>query len=509
MRDVSLLPASAFEPPDGTQPIPVSRIGRPRLSERALPRLHFIGGRCRIVVHDIETGDVLEIGPREWVLLASADGTRDIEGILLAAAREGVVTSREKLLELLEGVADARMLTDGPPPRKVRTSIESDDAIRTAKIDQSRRPIDLLPGYTFQCDGHGSCCKLYSTIVFSPLESARARSLLPQVLEGGERHEHVFMPERGSGPCPGSAVALVDGRCAYLDGTLCSLHRAGGAGAKPLGCTLFPLALVDDGYRVRASVSVECACVLASLGKSGGEPILADTVLTRGDLDPAVVVDELPNQIEVMPGVRAPRDDYLRWSDAVLAGMPEWGDVALIAWALAGSLETSGLDAEQAIAAMSAPPPVDAELAGRFLAALADKSDRRAKAQNVWRSERDLCRRGVSIINAAATLLLDPEVGSAVMLGAGALPTDELFYLRVGLFGHQMVGSPLCTSLRDRAVAIWIARTFPLAADTLYPGEREPAFRHPLALVEALFRGHGLRRYTDALDAQYPSSTDP
>jgi lysine-N-methylase len=157
---------------------------------------------------------------------------------------------------------------------------------------------------------------------------------------------------------------------------------------------------------------------------------------------------------------------------------------------------------------MAAPPPIDTPLALRFLAALADKAERRAKAQNTWRSERDLCRRGVSVITAAATLLMDPEVGSAVMLGAGALPADELFYLRVALFGHQLIGYPLSTSLRDRAVAIWIARTFPLAADTLYPGEREPAFRHPLALVEALFRGHGLRRYTEAVagDAAPPIS---
>ena len=56
-------------------------------------------------------------------------------------------------------------------------------------------------------------------------------------------------------------------------------------------------------------------------------------------------------------------------------------------------------------------------------------------------------------------------------------------------------------ALRDRAVAMWIARVFPLAVDALFPGEPEPAFARPLALVEALLRGHGLRRYTDDLAA--------
>lgn len=491
------------------------KFARPRLSERALPRLHFVDGRCRVLLHDVETGDVVEIGPREWVLLAGADGSRDLEGILLSAnAREGVMVSAEALSGLLDGVRRAGMLADGPKPRKKTPGEEGAAAARapgeaaeppaeSPATPKEQRPIERLPGYSFHCDGHGSCCRLYSTVVFSPLEVARARSLRPDVLDCGEREEHAFMPVRGTGGTGGEgaglAVAIVDGRCAFLEGSLCALHKAGGPKGKPLGCNLFPLALVDDGTRVRASVSVECSCVLASVGKPGGDPILAESVRVRGDVDPALVLDDLPAWVQIAGEAHSPRADYVRWSDAALEALDGAEDAARAAWALADALAAHGFDVERARAAIVEPPPVDLDLCGRHLAALADKASRRAKAQQAYRNDADLCRRGVAVIAAGATLLADRDVLEAVTLGAGAAPTDEAFYLRVALFGHQMVGYPLVTSLRDRAVAMWVARTFPLAADALYPGEKEPAFLHPIALVEALFRGHGLRRYTDEI----------
>lgn len=459
-----------------------------------------------MLLHDVETGDVIEIGPREWVLISGADGTRDVEGILLAAGREGVQASRESLEQILSGLQEAGMLAEGPAPRRsqVRAQRVDEDLAkaRDAKVPMKDRPIERLAGYSFHCDGHGSCCQLYATVVFSPLEAARARSIQPDVLDAGDRHEHAFMPERGVGPCAGSAVALVDGRCAYLEGSLCSLHRAAGAASKPLGCNLFPLALVDDGTRVRASVSVECACVLESHGKPGGAPILDEALKVRGDLDPAIVVDELPAEVVLWGDRKAPLEEYLRWSDAALEALGSSDDPALAAWALAAAIEHHGLDPERARQAVSESPEAAGDLAARYLSALADKAVRRAKAQNAWRSPKDLCRRGVSIIAAAAGLLADPDVLAAVAAGAGAAPKDEELYLRVALFGHQMVGYPLTVALRDRAVAMWIARTFPLAAEALYPGEDEPAFHHPIALVEALLRGHGLRRYTDAVAAE-------
>ena len=457
-------------------------------------------GKCRVLLHDVDTGDAVELGPREWVLISGADGTRDLEGIAIAAEREGVKTSRASVAQMLADLDRAGMLAEGPAPKSAAwRGPQREEGEALAKVPRSERPVVHLPGYAFQCDGHGSCCQLYATVVFSPLEAARARSVRPDVLDGGDRHEHVFTPERGSGPCAGSAVALVDGRCAYLEGSLCGLHRKAGPESKPIGCNLFPLSLVDDGTRVRASVAVECACVLESLGKPGGAPILDPAVKTRGEIDPAIVVDELPPDVTVAGDVRAPIEAYLPWSDAALSALDSSDDPALAAWALAAEIEANGLDPERAKAVVRASPPLEGHLAAHWLAALADKAARRAKAQNTWRSPRDLCRRGVSIVAASAGLLADPDVLAAVAAGAGAAHDEEAFYLRVALFGHQMVGYPLAVALRDRAVAIWVARTFPLAAEALYPGDEDPAFRHPIALVEALLRGHGLRRYTDAV----------
>lgn len=482
---------------------------RPRLSERALARLHFVEGRCRVLLHDVETGDVIEIGPREWVLFAAADGTRDIDGLLLSASREGVAVTREALCSLLDGLESAGMLEDGPLRKapRIQASPQQDSSEREAPfVEPSARLIERLAGYSFSCDGHGSCCKLYATVVFSPLEAARARSLLPLVLDGGDRHEHVFMPERGAGPCAGSAVALVDGRCAYLDGHLCALHRAGGGGAKPLGCTLFPLALVDDGRRVRASVAVECACVLESIGNPGGDTILPENVRSRGDLDPALVVDELPKEVEIVPGKVVPRDDYLAWGDAALGALNTISDAAIAAWSLAEAIDRFGLDPERMREALSTSSQPSSEGVSRMVAALGAKAARRAKAQSAWRSERDLCRQGVSIIAAAAALLADMDVLGAVTAGAGQAHKDEHFYLRTALFGHQIVGYPLSVGLRDRAVAMWIARVFPLAAEALYPDVDEPSFLHPIALVEALLRGHGLRLYVEEAAIAAPAS---
>src|SRR6202012_3701960 len=115
------------------------------------------------------------------------------------------------LEQFLEQLHLAGMLEDGAEP-EASTEARAPEA----DPDAGARPLDTLPGFTLSCDGSGSCCRLYASVVFGPLEATRARALLPEVLGGGERHERVFMPERGSGPTGGAVVASCDGRCAYL-----------------------------------------------------------------------------------------------------------------------------------------------------------------------------------------------------------------------------------------------------------------------------------------------------
>lgn len=483
---------------------------RPRFSERGLARLHFADGRCHVVLHDVQTGECSAITPAQWVLLGAADGTRDPEGVLLAASREGVNASRDALARLLSEVDAAGLIEDGPlvPLRARRGSAdggEADPADAEGVAAAGRaRPIARLPGYAFDCDRGGRCCRTYATVVFSPLEAARARSLLPNVLDLGDRHEHGFTPERGAGPAQGSAIALVDGGCAFLDGTLCSLHRAAGPTSKPVGCNLFPLSLVDDGSQIRAAVTVECACVLSSAHATGGQPLFDPDARTRADLDPSIPVETLPPRVDLTGTRSAPLVELVRFSDAALDAMVSatTADAPSVAWSLAASIEADPgpvLDPSSAGRAIRHAPPVDVDAALRHVTALGARAARLA-AQNAWRSPRDLVRRGLTVVTAAAEILRDRDVLGAVVLepASARVALDEAFYLRAVLFGHQLVGPPVAAGLRVRGVAMWIARVVPLAASLLGIDD-EPGFDHPLAHVEALLRGYGLRLYVRTL----------
>lgn len=475
---------------------------RARLSERALPRLHFAEGRCHVVLHDGETGECSAITPAEWVLLAAADGTRDADGLLLAAKREGVEASRAALDRLLASVEGAGLLEDGPLLR-LRAK-RNDAAADDAADDAATRPVRAMPGYAFTCDRGGRCCRTYSSIVFSPREAAVARSVRPDVLDVGDRHEHAFTFERGTGPVAGSAVALVNGGCAFLEGSLCGLHTAAGPTSKPIGCNLFPLSLVDDGTHVRAAVTVECACVLSSAdANEAGEPLVE--ARTRADLDPRMAVETLPSTVEVTSTTTVPLAAFVAWSDAALDALDPHGtdgaaDAPTRAWSLATAAERGGCaDPEEARAALAAPPSIDVDAALLRVSALGARAARLA-AQNAFRSERDLVRRGLVTVAAAAQLLQDRDVLEAVTTAApsATVARDEAFYLRAVLFGHQLVGPPIAEGLRDRGVAMWIARALPLAASVLGI-EDEPGFDRPLAIVEALLRAYGLRLYVRAL----------
>jgi lysine-N-methylase len=468
-----------------------------------------------VVLHDTRAGRLVQIGRREWGLLSAADGTRDLEGIVLAAGRSGSFAKVEALRGFLEQLHAAGMLEEGPSPEEAAPppAVPAD------------RPLDPLAGYLLRCDGSGSCCRLYASVLFSPLEVARARSLLPAVLDAGSRRASAFFPERGSGPCAASAVALVDGRCAYLaDSGLCSLHAAGGEDGKPLGCRLFPATFTDDGEAVRVSVVVECACVLASAqGGSGGAPLVPGGAVVRGDLDEAVVIDVLPDRVNVARGRSAARGDLVAWSRAVLAVATDPSsaavDWAAALWALAAEVEASGLDASAARRAFAAPSRGPrAEDVLPWIDALRRRAARRAQEGAAWRSERDLARRAARWIEKAAEILLEPGACETALGASEAGPSgggsgpDELasrqvsegLYVRALIHGHQLVagsgeGPSLAVALRDRAVRVLLARAMPEAIARVASEEPgappDSAERYPLALLEAMLRGHGLEAY--------------
>ncbi|MFT3767354.1 MAG: YkgJ family cysteine cluster protein [Minicystis sp.] len=486
---------------------------RPRLAAHVLSRRHIVDGDERIVLHDLGAGRLVQIGPREWGLLAAADGTRDLAGIVLAAAREGAHAREAALRGFLEQLHAAGMLEDGAPEEGSPTAVpeqesaapsvaESDaHAVESTHDDVAARPLLPLPGYTLTCDGSGSCCRFYGSVIFGPVEAARARALLPLVRDGGARHERVFMPEHGSAPTGGSAVTFCDGHCVYLgDDGRCGLHAAGGPGGKPLGCRVYPATFIDDGESVRVSVSVECACVLTSVDRPGGAPLVPEGARTRGDLDESLVVESLDEQLPITASSFAPRATFVAWSREIVKFVPA-ADTAASLFALARAVESKGLDLAAAAQAMASPAALRPEDVGDWAAALSRRAARRAREDASWRNERDLVLRAARWITAAAEAMADTETAAAVLALPPPSPRSEQFYLEALLHGHRLASRrPLVLALRDRAVRIVVARALVHVVAGLPAEERDPAAAHPLALVEATLRGHGLDMYVEDVE---------
>jgi lysine-N-methylase len=467
---------------------------RPRLAAHVVARRHIVDDEERIVLHDLTSGRLVQIGPREWGLLMATDGTRDLEGVVLAAAKEGAHARAPALRTFLEQLHLAGFLDDGvdrpEPSAEAVTAEQGDPAL----------PLDRLAGYSLTCDGSGSCCRLYATIVFGPLEAARARVLLPQVLDGGERHERVFMPEHGSGPTGGAAVALRDGRCAYLAGDdRCGIHRAGGAEAKPVGCNTFPALFADDGERVRVSVATECACVLHSVDREGGSPLVKAEAMTRGDLDPTLVIQKVGENVETTPGKTAARAEFLAfWHRATR--FPAAPDTARALFGLAAQVEERGLDPEACERAWTSAPPLRAEELSPWIAALAARAHKRVREDSAWRSERDLTLRAARWIAKVTGDLGDRAAIEALLAAPVTTSRVEDFYVRALLHGHRLVlppVRPLTTGLRDRAVRMMVARALAALFAKMDAAALDPACAQPLALVDAMMRGHALDLYVE------------
>jgi lysine-N-methylase len=485
-----------------TPPLPT----RPRLADHVLARRHITGGEVVVVLHDQRTGRIVQLGPREWGLLAAADGTRDLEGVILAARREGAHARVPALQAFLEQLHGAGLLADGtpgdsaaaePPAATLADAASSSTAPDPLPLaDAALRPLDVLPDFSLHCDGSGSCCRIYASVIFGPVEAARARALFPAIQGGGDRHERVFLPDRGSAPTGGSAVTLVDGRCAYLgESGHCSIHARAGGPAKPIGCNLFPASFLDDGERVTVSASVECACILASVGRPGGAPLIPPEARVRGDLDPSVHIAALPARLAVTRAASADRAAVRLWSRR-LAALPPPADTARTLWSLASTLESQGLDADP-LPCFNSPPPIDLLAVLPWIGALAHRAARRVREDAVWRSERDLARLASSWIADAAGALLSSNTLSL----PPSASESEAFYLRAALHGYKLFGDlPLTLALRDRAVRLLVARALPDVFARV--GATDPACAHPLALVEAMLRGHGLDAYVYDLDSE-------
>lgn len=482
----------------------VAAPSRPRLASHVLPRRHVVDGEERVVLHDQRSDDVVQVGAREWAVLEAADGTREPEGIVVAARRQGAHARVAAVRELMRTLAARGMVEPGEdvelesPPRDAPNSGVSmpSPAPPTTSVadDPGARPVvGLAEG--LRCDGSGTCCRLYGTVMATPQEARRIQTLLPHWRVGRVPTERWTTPMRGSAPGPLLALVARDGACGMLreDGG-CEVHRVGGAEAKPLGCQLFPRTFVDDGHEVRVSLKPECPCVLDPQTEDT-ELVAAPAWVRARDLPPEVVVQSLPDAIELSHGRWAPRAELRSWM-AALAERPAPDDLAATSWALAQIVETEGLDASTLEAAWTAVPP-PATVVMPWIEALHERASRRAREHAAWRSEGDLVRRTVTALATITLLLRDDDALEEATAMPPDRPAQEARYWRTALHGHRWLGhAALAVVLRDEAVRLWVARSLPV----VMPGvQTEPELRAPLALVEAVLRAHGIGAYVDDL----------
>jgi lysine-N-methylase len=464
---------------------------RPRLADHVVPRLHVVDGERVVLLHDRRKERLARIGEREWGLIAAADGTREVEGIVVAAARAGARATVAGLREFLEDLHAAEWLAPGEePPAKLPA--EGNEARKASK--PRHFPLRRLPGFRLSCDGLGGCCRQYGTTLLSAAEVARARVFCPEVLDGGEDAARVFAPERGSVPTGGVAVTMVDGRCAYLGGDgRCAIHVAGGADAKPIGCRTYPGLFAFDGQSVRVCPSVECACVLVSAAGEGGEPLLAGAESTA-DIDPSIHLEPLAASTTIAPGLSVAGPEYVVFCDAFVAAIEAAPSLPLpeVLWTLADGLQAGTAPLVALDLAVAAPAPIPAVPLEERLTAIGARVTHRLDQDRSWRSSRDLVLRALGWLHESVLARLRGDA-----LGATASPAeDERFYLRSLAFGlHLETSAGLAESLRDRAVRLLLARSFPARA-----AAEDSAASRPLALVEALFRGQGIGSYAEAFE---------
>lgn len=421
---------------------------------------------------------MLELPPSTWAVLECADGTRDAAGIALAATRLGTSTAVTSVIALVDQLHGLGMLEEGPPSHSPTKLV-----VRPRPLIEADLPVAQLPDFTMHCDGSGGCCATYSTILLTPDDVARARATIPEHTVGEVGWDRMFTPSHGSAPTPLSVPIFRNGACGFLgeDGA-CEIHRAGGLEAKPSGCAAYPLALVNDGVSIRVTTSTECGCVLASVGRTDGAPLLDPSHEVAADLPPTQLIRSIPAEVEVGYGRTLSRAELRRWVRGALETLAV-GDPAARAWALsddlAGAREPS---TDRAV-------DIDRADQMRRFTALADAVER-AYQRSQWRSSADGLRDGLRWFCAATKLLTDASLVDAV--AEAARPDEERFYLRAFLWGYGGETTPLALGLRDRATRIWVARAMEqLALVDL----DSPRWRHPLAVVDGLMRSQGLATY--------------
>ena len=455
----------------------MSVASRPRLSEDVVLRQHYADGEAWATLQRREDGVMIRLGPREAAVLLAADGTRDAEGIALAVSRRGVKTSAGEVQALFTQLRAGGLVVDGPPAY---------DPEAAAIVE---RPTDLpgdrvvlaAPGFRYVCDGQGGCCSQYGAVLLSPSDRARALAACEGESIGPWPIEHAFVPQHGSAPAPVRVATLVDGGCMFLDpDSKCRVHRKAGLAAKPAGCQLFPLRLVDDGEAVRASAVTECRCVLAD-APAEAAPLVEDGT-TAGDLPGIAVVRRLPDVVPIDADRTWSRGEVRRWSIQAHEDALSAEDPAAWCWDEAHRIDGRWPAKERPLVTLS-------------FAALLEETRDLVKELEFGRPDAAALVRGLKWMALACGLLADVEMLASLIDEPPTQPDLERRYLGLAIWGFVGLGKDsLPTWLRDRAARLWLARAMESARG---PHESHPSLDIPLTVVDAMMRGYGLSTYRE------------
>ncbi len=450
---------------------------RPRLSSSVFARINVVDGVEKVVLYEPRAPRAATLDMHAWALLQLADGTRDIDALSLALTQQGIYSGEAKAVQLLSELHVSGMLVDGLAHRRI------EDAEPTpTPTPAPERVLEPLPGYSFRCDGGGGCCRFYGSVGFSLDEAERARPIAKKMdLPVGS--DLLFAPGSGAQSDGKCSVALVNGRCIFLEGERCGIQARGGLEAKPLGCQYYPATLSDDGETVRVSVKPECSCVFASIGVEGESELLPVGVRTARDLPWFLVYP--PWRVRETFGVAPTRETTLgelrSWSNQLAGVLATDVDTPALMWTLADEVE------EGSLASIPSPRAIPIERAQLWMDALARRARASAEVEQ-WRSPSDLCRRVAEWIAHALE-----GVDVKELLDAPHVPAHERFYIRALAHSYSLPieGCALGSGLRDRGTRLLAARAMEMRR--IEPVER--ATEMPLAPLEAAMRAIALQYY--------------
>lgn len=424
---------------------------RPRLADHARVRRHTIDGAPRVVVHNAVTGALLTLDERALTLALLCDGTRDLDGVCLAAARDGLYRRASEIAGLIEALDSEGLLADGVAP-----FVSPGDAHVGVGHPGPDVPVVAAFGAGFRCSGAGHCCAQYGSYAATATEHAHAAELVP-ALAGAT-------PLAGDRSRGRLALPIVDGACAALTGDRrCGVERAGGEGAKPRACRDYPRALRFDGRRVVVGLGFACDCAIESLDAEDAEPLTRATRVA--ELDPRTPIHALA-PAPLAPG-RAPD----------LA--------ACLAFAFA-TLATPGGAARAAALALELGLAEDAFVARA--AALSQELERAVTNADAWRSAKDRTRR----VRRATSTAFKTVFARGVAPRSPAWSFDPFPALEERVVRHQLSslqlleaaeGRSLAEALADLALTLLVARELSLSG----PSE----LGHPVAVVTAALAGLG------------------